>query len=255
MNPIILESMHSELEKIAKTATKTNPELWERCKREAVAKMGGKHSARAMQLATQLYKTRGGGYSGSKPTAKNNSLKRWGKQKWKWSGGEKKSKEKTAGRGVYLPEAKIKRLRATPEGRRRLAAAARKKSAATRKGEQYSRHGLAAGTSLEKRSSLGLYLGKLSRGGNLSKKTLSLVPKPIKQGARQAGFLAPKVPRTPTGKVDLTRPKKGIWSKYFQGEKKSLGRIGSASRGGQQELLDIKPGYLDTLQSIGNFVF
>ena len=39
-----------------------HPELWERCKRDAKARMGGKHSARAMQLATQLYKKRGGGY-------------------------------------------------------------------------------------------------------------------------------------------------------------------------------------------------
>ena len=136
------------------TATKTNPELWERCKRDAVAKMGGKHSARAMQLATQLYKKRGGGYSGSKPTAKNNSLKKWGKQKWQWSGGEKK---KTAaaveqgGRGVYLPEDKIKRLKATKEGKKKLRAAARKKAKANREGRQYSSHGLAAGTSLKKK--------------------------------------------------------------------------------------------------------
>ena len=133
------------------TATKTNPELWERCKRDAKARMGGKHSARAMQLATQLYKKRGGGYSGKKPTAKTNSLKKWGKQKWKWSGGEKK---KTAameqgGRGVYLPEDKIERLKSSKEGKKRLAAAAAKKSKANSEGRQYSSHGLAAGTSLK----------------------------------------------------------------------------------------------------------
>lgn len=132
----------------AQTATKTDPAKWEQAKRDAKARMGGKHSARAMQLATQLYKKRGGGYSGKKPTAKNNSLKKWTKQKWKWSGGEKK---KTAGgRGVYLPEARIKRLKSTKEGREKLRAAGRKKAKATREGRQYSSHGLAAGTSLSK---------------------------------------------------------------------------------------------------------
>lgn len=134
------------------TATKTNPELWERCKRDARARMGGKHSARAMQLATQLYKKRGGGYSGAKPTAKNNSLKKWGKQKWQWSGGEKKKAAaavEQGGRGVYLPEDKIKRLKATKEGKKKLRAAERKKSKANREGRQYSSHGLAAGTSLK----------------------------------------------------------------------------------------------------------
>ena len=50
---------------MAKTATKTDPAKWEQAKRDAKAKMGGKHSARAMQLATQMYKKRGGGYSGA----------------------------------------------------------------------------------------------------------------------------------------------------------------------------------------------
>ena len=133
------------LKKTAKAiATKTDPAKWEQAKKDAKDRMGGKHSARAMQLATQLYKKRGGGYSGEKPTAKNNSLKKWTKQKWRWSG-EKKAAE---GKGVYLPSAKISRLKSTPEGRR-LAAAVRKKTEATRKGQQYSSHGLAAGTSLK----------------------------------------------------------------------------------------------------------
>ena len=60
----------------AATATKTDPAKWEAAKREAKSKMGGKHSARAMQLATQIYKKKGGGYSGAKPSSKNNSLKK-----------------------------------------------------------------------------------------------------------------------------------------------------------------------------------
>ena len=130
----------------AATATKTDPAKWEAAKRDAKARMGGKHSARAMQLATQIYKKKGGGYSGSKPTSKNNSLKKWGKQKWGYSG---KDKPGQGGSGVYLPKNKRERLKSTAEGRKRLDSASRKKSEATRKGQQYSSHGLAANTSLK----------------------------------------------------------------------------------------------------------
>jgi hypothetical protein len=41
------------------TAKKTKPALWARAKAQAKAKMGGKHSARAMQLATKIYKKAG----------------------------------------------------------------------------------------------------------------------------------------------------------------------------------------------------
>ena len=47
-------------------AKKTKPALWARAKAQAKARMGGKHSARAMQLATKIYKKAGGGYRGSK---------------------------------------------------------------------------------------------------------------------------------------------------------------------------------------------
>jgi hypothetical protein len=134
-----------QIKTAAATATKTDPQKWEEAKAEAKAKMGGKHSARAMQLATQIYKKDGGGYSGAKPTASNNSLKKWTKQDWNWTGGDKPGQ---GGRGVYLPEDKVDRLRESEEGKRQLASAARKKREATRKGEQYSSHGLAANTSL-----------------------------------------------------------------------------------------------------------
>ncbi len=48
-------------------AVKSNSELWNRMKAKAKAKMGGKHSARAMQLATRMYQKAGGGYRGNKP--------------------------------------------------------------------------------------------------------------------------------------------------------------------------------------------
>ena len=57
--------------------TRTNPQLWEECKKEAVEKMG-KFSARAMQQAVLMYKQRGGGYVGVKSL--QNALVKWGKQ-------------------------------------------------------------------------------------------------------------------------------------------------------------------------------
>jgi hypothetical protein len=74
-------------------ATKTNPSLWSRCKSEAKSRMGGKHSARAMQLAVKLYKQRGGGYKGKKPTARTNKMKKWTKQKWMYLSDYKKKKK------------------------------------------------------------------------------------------------------------------------------------------------------------------
>ena len=77
----------------AATATKTDPAKWEAAKREAKAKMGGKWSARAAQLAVKYYKDSGGRYKGKKPTAKNNKLKKWTKQDWQWSGDVKKEQK------------------------------------------------------------------------------------------------------------------------------------------------------------------
>ncbi len=57
--------------------TRTDPSLWELCKKEAVQKMG-KFSARAMQHAVLLYKQRGGGYVGHK--SPKNALVQWGKK-------------------------------------------------------------------------------------------------------------------------------------------------------------------------------
>jgi hypothetical protein len=129
--------VNASIEKFAKKnpgiATKTNPGLWSRCKSEAKARMGGKHSARAMQLALKLYKKRGGGFKGPKPSAKTNKMKKWTKQKWMYlSDYKKKKKDKNSSldsnlstfnpqpeppkndsnnaKGRYLPEAKWKSL-------------------------------------------------------------------------------------------------------------------------------------------------
>lgn len=123
-------------------ATKTNPEKWEAAKREAKAKMGGKHSARAMQLATQIYKKKGGGYSGGEPSAKSNKLKKWTKQDWQWSG-ERKKEAKS--KGVYLPAKAIDAYKSSEKGKAKLKAAVEKKRKATAAGEQFANHGLHKG--------------------------------------------------------------------------------------------------------------
>ncbi len=88
-------------------ATKTDPEKWERAKEQAKAKMGGKHSARAMQLATKIYKDNGGGYAGKEPSAKNNSMKKWTKQDWQTRPGTSEIAEKSDGStSRYLPKKK-----------------------------------------------------------------------------------------------------------------------------------------------------
>ena len=69
------------------------------------------------------------------------SLRPWTKQKWRTPSGKKSSETGE----VYAPEEQIKRLKSTKKGRRKLAAANRKKRAATRKGKQHARHGLHKG--------------------------------------------------------------------------------------------------------------
>lgn len=77
-------------------AVKTKPALWESAKQEAKSKIGGKHSARAMQLAVSIYKKKGGGYKGEK--SESNKLSKWTKQDWKTSSGKP-----SEGKRRYLP--------------------------------------------------------------------------------------------------------------------------------------------------------
>jgi hypothetical protein len=73
------------LAKGGEISNKSNPALWAASKSEALNKMGGKHSARAMQLATSIYQKKGGKYKGSKSS--KNRLANWGKQNME-KGGE-----------------------------------------------------------------------------------------------------------------------------------------------------------------------
>jgi|TARA_B100001287_G_scaffold53476_1_gene42161 hypothetical protein len=106
------------------TATKRDPKKWAAAKARARAKMGGKHSARAMQLAVKYYKDAGGSYSG--PKKSNNKLRKWGRQKWQYAGKKGESR--------YLPKKAIAAL--SPSER---AATNRKKKADTRAGKQFSK--------------------------------------------------------------------------------------------------------------------
>ena len=108
------------------TATKTDPSKWERAKADAKAKMGGKHSARAMQEATRLYKERGGGYSGAKSSS--NKLSKWSSEDWGTKSGKKSSE--TGER--YLPKKAREAL--TPA---EYAATTRAKRAGTAAGKQF----------------------------------------------------------------------------------------------------------------------
>lgn len=107
-------------------AKKSNPALWEKAKAQAKARMGGKHSARSMQLAVSIYKKAGGKYKGAKTAA--NKLAKWTKQKWRTKSG--KPSGETGER--YLPEKAIKAL--TPSQYAATTAAKRK---GTKQGKQF----------------------------------------------------------------------------------------------------------------------
>lgn len=106
---------------------RTNEKLWEQAKAQAKAKMGGKHSARAMQLAGKIYREKGGGYTGEKTEAQK-SMSKWTAEKWRTRSG--KPSGETGER--YLPEKAIKALSPAE-----YAATTRAKREGTRKGKQF----------------------------------------------------------------------------------------------------------------------
>jgi hypothetical protein len=69
------------------------------------------------------------------------SLDRWTKQKWTTASGKKSSETGE----VYAPAKTIAKLKSTPSGRKKLAAANAKKREATKKGKQHAKHGLHKG--------------------------------------------------------------------------------------------------------------
>ena len=112
---------------------RTNEKLWEQSKAQAKAKTGGKHSARAMQLAGKIYREKGGGYTGEKTSAQK-SMSKWTKEDW----GTKSGKNSTLGPKAtgerYLP----KKARAALSESEYAATSAKKRSD-TAKGKQFSK--------------------------------------------------------------------------------------------------------------------
>ena len=114
------------------TATKKDPAKWAAAKSRAKAKMGGKHSARAMQLAVKYYKGSGGTYSGPKKKS-SNKLSQWSKQDWGTKSGKPSTQGSKATGERYLPEKAIKSLSSSE-----YAATTKKKREDTKKGKQHS---------------------------------------------------------------------------------------------------------------------
>ncbi len=110
---------------------RTNEALWEKSKARAKAKMGGKHSARAMQLAGKLYREAGGSYTGEKTKAQK-SMSKWTKEDW----GTKSGKPSTVGKDAtgerYLPR-KAREALSSQE----YAATSRAKKEGTKAGKQF----------------------------------------------------------------------------------------------------------------------
>lgn len=116
---------------MSSTAEHSDPELWERIKKDVIAEArggrAGQWSARKAQLATAEYKKAGGGYVGEKRD--DNSLQQWTDEDW----GTKSGKESGDTGERYLPRTAREAL-SDDEYRRTTAA----KRAATKRGEQFS---------------------------------------------------------------------------------------------------------------------
>ena len=116
---------------MAKTAKKTDPELWEKVKEEVTeGDKGGKPgqwSARKAQLAVHEYKEEGGGYEGKKSA--DNHLAQWTREDW----GTKSGKESGKTGERYLPKKAREKL--SDEEYKRTSD---KKRADTKKGKQHS---------------------------------------------------------------------------------------------------------------------
>jgi len=111
---------------------RSNPRLWESAKKSAVARMGGRHSARAMQLAARIYKKKGGKYTGSKTQAQK-SMTKWTKQDWGTKSGKPSVLGEKATGERYLPKKERDKLT-----KKQYAATTRKKRADLKKGKQFS---------------------------------------------------------------------------------------------------------------------
>jgi hypothetical protein len=106
---------------------RTNDILWEESKKEALKRMGGLFSARAMQLAGKIYREKGGGYTGEKTKAQKD-LTKWTKEDWRTKSGG--LSRETGER--YLPAKAIEALSGAEYG-----ATTRLKREGMKQGKQY----------------------------------------------------------------------------------------------------------------------
>jgi hypothetical protein len=92
-------------------AGRTRPDLWAEAKDRAIDRLGGRFSARAMQLAGKLYRDAGGAYCGPR-TAAQRGLERWTSERWRTSTGGTACRETPAGYRCdrYLPDAAWSKL-------------------------------------------------------------------------------------------------------------------------------------------------
>ena len=129
---------------MAESSRYTKPSLRKRLlaeiKRSSKGGAPGTWSARKSQLLVQRYEKAGGGYRGGK-SKKAKKLSKWSKQDWRTASG-KRSRDTGE---VYAPARTIAKLKSSPKGRKKLAAANRAKAKATRAGKQYAKHGLHKG--------------------------------------------------------------------------------------------------------------
>lgn len=111
--------------------SRSNPKLWEQAKAQAKAKMGGKHSARAMQLAGKIYKEKGGSYSGPK-TESQKDLSKWTKEDWGTKSGKPSTQGPKATGERYLPKKARESLSS-----KEYAATTKAKREGTKQGKQF----------------------------------------------------------------------------------------------------------------------
>lgn len=96
---------------MANVAKKSNPSLWKnivsQVKKGSKGGSAGQWSARKAQLATKIYKDKGGKYEGSKSS--ENKLSKWTEQDWQYVNPKDEKKPKSK-RGRYLPKKAIESL-------------------------------------------------------------------------------------------------------------------------------------------------
>ncbi len=131
---------------MSKTATRTDPDLWERVKKQVTKSPkggpSGRWSARKAQIAVALYKKSGGRYKGKK--SEKNSLVIWTKEDWGYINDLNKNKKSIRAKRNRKPSNSVKK--SVPSGRylplrvRQNLTPSEKKRENRLKGKKYGKH-------------------------------------------------------------------------------------------------------------------